>query len=110
DQLPLVVRLGRPESGEAEGAAVLEAEVDRELLAVRADLPLVETVSHDQTAVLPDQRPERWLLQQRLGASVDQPVRDPLVLRPVRKESPAGHICFGLAFALSNDQSLLGRR
>jgi hypothetical protein len=55
DQLALVVRLARPEPREAEGAAVLESEMDRELLAVSADGPLVEPVSDDEAAVLADQ-------------------------------------------------------
>jgi hypothetical protein len=41
-------------TGESEGPGFSEPEVDRLLLPVRPDRPLVEAVRHDQTAVLAD--------------------------------------------------------
>jgi hypothetical protein len=102
EQPPVRVILGkggvRPEliqPGEGEHILLFGVEVIRDLLPILGLLPLVISLRRNQRPALDGSLAERWIVQDRLAAGVDQLRTDLDVLGPGRNQPPTGRSTTG---------------
>src|ERR1019366_8794201 len=106
--LPARISPAVPQASEGKERIILQAEVER-LLGILRPLPLVKPIGGNQAAASFERLPERGLAGYNLRPSVDQPVADAKVLRPVRDQTPAceRETALWLRRVLTNDRDAL---